>query len=191
MSVTSLSRCAGGCPCPAAAPGTGLQECGGDPGQLIGLWKDTDLPAVVDACFPSPPLPGRIHRWYPEPDARVPSATPGPHSTQAPARGSACSRTARSRPSICNHRTTAAPVQPPVGWSTPAFPGPGRVHRAPPHRPRPVRLRPACVEHFVGSRVRRRGVWDRFVGSLSCAVAPGSAGRRAFDHESVAGGELA
>lgn len=50
-------------------PGTVLRECDGDPGRLIGLWENTGLAVVVDACFSSSPRPGRIHRWCPAPDA--------------------------------------------------------------------------------------------------------------------------
>lgn len=64
-------------------PGTVLRECGGEPGQLIELWEDTGLAVVVDACFPSPALPGRIHRWCPAWDALPCRAVPGPHSTHA------------------------------------------------------------------------------------------------------------
>ncbi|MGV9246005.1 hydrogenase maturation protease [Streptomyces sp. NPDC003710] len=61
--------------------GTVVQECDGDPGRLIGLWENRDLAVVVDACFPSPARPGRIHRWCPAPDAPLCWATAGRHST--------------------------------------------------------------------------------------------------------------
>ncbi|MGW9030297.1 hydrogenase maturation protease [Streptomyces sp. NPDC055722] len=62
-------------------PGTLVQECDGDPGRLIGLWEATGLAVVVDACFPSPACPGRIHRWGPTPDALLRRAGAGRHST--------------------------------------------------------------------------------------------------------------
>ncbi|MGW1259399.1 hydrogenase maturation protease [Streptomyces sp. NPDC002513] len=64
-------------------PGTVVQECDGDPGRLIDLWQDTGLAVVVDACFPSPAHPGRIHRWYPAQGAPVRWPTAGRHSSHA------------------------------------------------------------------------------------------------------------
>ncbi|MFF3518342.1 hydrogenase maturation protease [Streptomyces sp. NPDC002573] len=64
-------------------PGTVVQECGGDPGQLMDLWQDTGLAIVVDACFPSPARPGCIHRWYPAPGSLARCATAGRHSSHA------------------------------------------------------------------------------------------------------------
>ncbi|GAA3784676.1 hydrogenase maturation protease [Streptomyces chiangmaiensis] len=62
-------------------PGTVVQECDGDPGRLIALWEATGLTVVVDACFPSPACPGRIHRWCPAPDTLPGCAPSGRHST--------------------------------------------------------------------------------------------------------------
>ncbi|MGW3498047.1 hydrogenase maturation protease [Streptomyces sp. NPDC001020] len=62
-------------------PGTLVRECDGDPGHLIGLWEDAALAIVVDACFPAPAHPGRIHRWGPATDTRLRCATAKRHST--------------------------------------------------------------------------------------------------------------
>lgn len=61
-------------------PGTKVRECDGDPGRLIGMWENTGLAVVVDACFPAAPRPGRIHRWCPAPGALARPAA-GRHST--------------------------------------------------------------------------------------------------------------
>ncbi|MEU1198642.1 hydrogenase maturation protease [Streptomyces sp. NPDC005813] len=63
-------------------PGTVLHECDGDPGRLIGLWEGTGLTVIVDACFPSSPRAGRIHRWCPRPGS-VAALGSGRHSTHA------------------------------------------------------------------------------------------------------------
>jgi hydrogenase maturation protease len=62
-------------------PGTALHECDGDPGRLIGLWENTSLTIVIDACFPASAYPGRTHRWCPAPDASLRPAVSGRHST--------------------------------------------------------------------------------------------------------------
>ncbi|MFF7678965.1 hydrogenase maturation protease [Actinacidiphila glaucinigra] len=59
---------------------TVLRESAGDPGQLIALWEDAVRAVVVDACFPSAALPGRVHRWCPSP-GEVPPPEAGRHST--------------------------------------------------------------------------------------------------------------
>ncbi|MDT0467389.1 hydrogenase maturation protease [Streptomyces gibsoniae] len=64
-------------------PGTVVQECDGDPGRLIELWQNTGLAIVVDACFPSPGCPGRIHRWHAAQGALVRGATAGRRSSHA------------------------------------------------------------------------------------------------------------
>ncbi|WP_432072737.1 hydrogenase maturation protease [Streptomyces wuyuanensis] len=62
-------------------PGTVLAQSDGDPGRLIGLWEDTALAVVVDACFPPSAQPGRTHRWSGHPDGPLHSAGPARHST--------------------------------------------------------------------------------------------------------------
>lgn len=76
--VALLRRRAAGRPLP---PHTVLEECDGDPGRLMGLWEDADLAVVVDACFPRPAYPGRIHRWCLGPGEVLHSPAAGPHST--------------------------------------------------------------------------------------------------------------
>lgn len=79
--IALLRERATACPLP---PGTVLQACDGDPGRLIALWQGAGLTVVVDACFPSPAYPGRVHRWHPAPDALLRRAdAPALHSTHA------------------------------------------------------------------------------------------------------------
>ncbi|MFE1443518.1 hydrogenase maturation protease [Streptomyces sp. NPDC058739] len=61
--------------------GTVLAQSDGDPGRLIGLWEDTALTVVVDACFPPSARPGRTHRWAADPDGYLRSAAAGRQST--------------------------------------------------------------------------------------------------------------
>lgn len=62
-------------------PDTVLARCGGDPGRLIELWEDTALAVVVDACFPRPAQPGRVHRWEAAAGGVLRPAGPARHST--------------------------------------------------------------------------------------------------------------
>ncbi|MFD8192441.1 hydrogenase maturation protease [Streptomyces wuyuanensis] len=62
-------------------PGIVFAQSDGDPGRLIGLWEDTALAVVVDACFPPSSQPGRTHRWSGHPDGSFRSAGPARHST--------------------------------------------------------------------------------------------------------------
>ncbi|MEV1054489.1 hydrogenase maturation protease [Streptomyces sp. NPDC049887] len=61
--------------------GTVLAQSDGDPGRLIGLWEDTALAVVVDACFPPSAQPGRTHRWSGNPGGSFHPAGPARHST--------------------------------------------------------------------------------------------------------------
>lgn len=61
--------------------GTVLAQSDGDPGRLIGLWEDTALTVVVDACFPPSARPGRTHRWSGNPGGSFHPAGPARHST--------------------------------------------------------------------------------------------------------------
>ncbi|MEU8585855.1 hydrogenase maturation protease [Streptomyces sp. NPDC048664] len=68
----------------ALPPGTVVRECDGDPGRLIELWRGAHLTVVVDACFPSPAHPGRVHRWQPAPASSMwRTGASGRHSTHA------------------------------------------------------------------------------------------------------------
>ncbi|MBW5483272.1 hydrogenase maturation protease [Streptomyces bambusae] len=63
--------------------GTVLAQCDGDPGRLIGLWENTGLTVVVDACFlpPASARPGRTRRWDCASGDALRTAAPGRHST--------------------------------------------------------------------------------------------------------------
>ncbi|MER7468618.1 hydrogenase maturation protease [Streptomyces sp. NPDC097981] len=62
-------------------PGTVLAQCDGDPGRLIGLWENTGLVIVVDACFLPSARPGRTRRWDVAAGVCLSAAAPGRHST--------------------------------------------------------------------------------------------------------------
>ncbi|MEV0691575.1 hydrogenase maturation protease [Streptomyces sp. NPDC050388] len=61
--------------------GTVLAQCDADPGRLIGLWENTGLAVVVDACFPPSAHPGRTHRWCTASDGVLRRTAPARHST--------------------------------------------------------------------------------------------------------------
>ncbi|MEU2110863.1 hydrogenase maturation protease [Streptomyces sp. NPDC019507] len=76
--VASLKDRAARRPLPSS---TVLAPSDGDPGRLIGLWENTALAVVVDACFPPSAQPGRTHRWSGTPGGSLHAAGPGRHST--------------------------------------------------------------------------------------------------------------